>query len=119
MDWKGNNMQSNPTIHLNGRIGTDITPRTVGNTKVVRFRLVTNDRRKNADGEWEDANVSGWNIAAWDKLGDKVLEHLEKGDPVMVTGRIFEDKWTDTDGNTRYSTEVRAEDIGLNVLLAK
>lgn len=110
---------SNPTIYVNGRIGTEITTRNVGNTKVARFRVITNDRRKNESGEWEDANTSGWNVAAWDKLGDKVIEHLEKGDPVMISGRIFEDSWVDGDGNKRFSTEIRAEDIGLNVLLAK
>lgn len=110
---------SNPTIYINGRIGTDITVRTVGNTKVAKFRVVTNDRRKNESGVWEDVNTSGWSVAAWDKLADKVETHLEKGDPVMIYGRIFDDSWTDSDGNRRNSTEVRAEDIGLNVLLAK
>ena len=110
---------SNPTIYINGRIGTDITVRTVGNTKVAKFRVVTNDRRKNESGVWEDVNTSGWSIAAWDKLADKVEAHLEKGDPVMIYGRIFDDSWTDNDGNRRNSTEVRAEDIGLNILLAK
>lgn len=110
-------MQSNPTIYVNGRIGTDVTVRPVGNTKVARFRVITNDRRK-VDGEWEDINTSGWNVAAWDKLADKVSDHLEKGDPVMIYGRIFEDAWVDGEGNKRFSTEIRAEDIGLNILLA-
>ena len=112
-------MQSNPTIYVNGRVGTNIEIRDVGSSKVARFRVVTNDRRKNDQGIWEDVNTSGWNIAAWDKLASKVAAHLEKGDPVMIYGRIFEDTWVDGEGNKRFSTEIRAEDIGLNILLAK
>ena len=115
----GEKMQSNPTIYVNGRVGTNIEIRDVGSSKVARFRVVTNDRRKNDQGIWEDVNTSGWNIAAWDKLALKVVAHLEKGDPIMVYGRIFDDSWVDGEGNKRFSTEIRAEDIGLNVLLAK
>ena len=108
-------ISSNPTIQIKGNIGTDIDERKVGNTKVARFRVITNDRRKNDKDEWEDANTSGWSIAAWDKLGQKVIDHLEKGDPVMIFGKIFEDSWVDSDGNKRFSTEVRAESIGLDI----
>lgn len=110
---------SNPDIYVCGNIGTEITKRQVGNGTVVRFRVITNDRTKNDQGEWVNKNTSGWNVSAWDRLGEKVLTHLEKGDPVIIKGRIFEDTWTDNEGATRYSTEIRAEVIGLDVALAK
>ena len=108
----------NPTILIHGRVGTDIETRAVGEGTVSRFRVITNDRVKVGE-EWEDRRTSGWSIETWDKLSAKVGEHLEKGDPVTITGTIYEDAWTDKEGVKKYSTVVRADTVGLDVKLAK
>lgn len=106
---------ANPTVVISGRVGTDIESRTVGGSQKVKFRLITSDRRKNDKDEWEDKNTSGWNITAWDKLAERVLNHLEKGDPVTVQGVAYEDSWEDKEGNKRKTVEIKANNISLDL----
>ena len=103
-----------PTINIDGRIGTDVEYRKVGESAVARFRVITNDRKK-VDDEWTDTNTTGWNVEIWGYHADKVKAHLEKGDPVVITGIIFEDKWTGSDGTEKSSMLVKADHVGLNV----
>lgn len=107
---------SNPNITISGRIGTDIEARKMSDgTQKAKFRIITSDRKKNDAGEWEDLNVSGWTIVTWDKLAERSISFLSKGDLVTVQGQIKEVSWLDPDGNKKRSTETRASEISLNV----
>ena len=65
----------------------------------------------------DESEQSGWkdetewfNVVAWDKLAERLAD-LPKGTHVLVEGRIQTRKWTDTQGNQRYTTEVVANDV--------
>ena len=104
---------SNPEVTIIGRIGTEPEYRNFGNNNIVKFRVITSDRRKNDEGVWEDANTSGWNIAAWNKLAESSKNILEKGQEVIIIGSMKEDSWTDKDGNVRKTTEVTASNVAV------
>ena len=107
-----------PTITMRGNIAKAIEYRTVGNSGVARFRMMTNDRQKvkDTENEWEDKNSSGWNVEIWGNSAIKVRDHLELGDPIIVIGTIFEDRWEDkVTGEPKFSLLVKAEAIGLDV----
>lgn len=107
---------SNPNIVLSGRIGTDIESRQMTDgTMKAKFRVITSDRRKNDNGQWEDKDTSGWTVVAWGNLATKAIAHLSKGDPVMVQGTIKEVSWLDQEGNKKKSTETRASEISINL----
>ena len=107
---------SNPNIVISGRIGTDIESRKMPDgTQKAKFRLITSDRKKNSLGEWEDANTSGWTVVAWDRLAERAIQHLSKGDPITVQGQIKEVSWMDQEGNKKRSTETRASEISINL----
>lgn len=107
---------SNPNITISGRIGTDIESRKMPDgTQKAKFRIITSDRKKNDKGDWEDSNVSGWTIVAWDKLAEKSIQCLSKGDLITVQGQIKEVSWLDENGNKKKSTETRASEISINV----
>lgn len=111
---------SNPNITLIGRIATEPEFKTLpSGTSAARFRVITNDRRKNTFGEWEDHDTSGWNIIAWDRLAENIIGQLSKGEQIIVNGIIKETSWVDSDGNKRYSFEVKAQHIGKDLLLSK
>jgi single-strand DNA-binding protein len=111
---------SNPNIVISGRIGTDIEARKMPDgTNKAKFRVITSDRKKNSLGEWEDANTSGWTIVAWDKLAERAIKHLSKGDPVTIQGQIKEVSWMDQEGNKKRSTETRASEISINLYALK
>lgn len=107
---------SNPNIVISGRIGTEIEARKMPDgTQKAKFRIITSDRRKTANGDWEDYNTSGWTIVAWDNLAVRAINSLRMGMPVTIQGYIKEVSWLDQDGNKKKSTETRATDISVNI----
>lgn len=111
---------SNPTITLVGRIATEPEFKTLpSGTSMARFRVISNDRRKNAFGEWEDHDTSGWNVVAWDRLAENISNVLTRGEQVIIQGTIKEISWLDNStGDRRYSFEIKAQHIGKDLLLS-
>lgn len=111
---------SNPNITLIGRVANEVEFKTLpSGTAVARFRLITNDRRKNAFGEWEDHDTSGWNVVAWDRLAENISGVLSRGEQIIVHGVIKEISWVDNStGDRRYSFEIKAQHIGKDLLLS-
>jgi single-strand DNA-binding protein len=106
---------SNPDITIVGRIGTEPEYKNFGGNNIVKFRVITSDRRKTDDGKWEDVNTSGWNIVGWNRLAESSKDILEKGQEVIVIGTMKEDSWTDKDGNNRKTTEITASNIAVTM----
>ena len=104
---------SNPNITIVGRIGTDPEFKNFGGNNIVKFRVITSDRRKTDDGRWEDVNTSGWNIVGWNKLAESSQNILQKGQEVIITGSLKEDSWTDKEGNARKTAEITASNIAV------
>ena len=92
---------SNPTVTIVGRIGQD--PEAIGSNG-LRLRVATNDRVKNdSTGEWEDKNTSWWTVKAWKSLAEQSKLTLKKGMEVTITGKIYEETWTDKEtGKNRH-----------------
>jgi single-strand DNA-binding protein len=110
---------SNPTLTIVGRIGTDPEFKTYNGTPIVKFRVITSDRRKNDQGQWEDVNTSGWNVAAWNNVAESSKGILKKGQEVIIIGNMKEDTWKDNEGNARRSVEIKATNIGISTYSVK
>jgi single-strand DNA-binding protein len=110
---------SNPNLTIIGRIGTDPEFKTYNGTPVVKFRVITSDRRKNDQGQWEDVNTSGWNVSAWNNVADSAKGTLKKGQEVIIMGNMKEDTWKDAEGNTRRSVDIKASNIGISTYSVK
>ena len=96
---------------LIGNVGNDPEIRTIGNNdKVASFRLATTERYKDRNGEVKE-NTEWHQVTAWGKMADIVEKLVKKGSQVYVEGKITTRKWTDKDGNDRFTTEIRAEGI--------
>jgi len=109
---------ANPTIVLIGRVGTE--PESVG-SHGLRFRVATSDRVKNEEtGQWEDKNTSWWTVKAWRSVAEHSKDVIKKGMEVTVIGKIYEESWTDRDGEKRTSFEINADSIAVTAFsLAK
>ena len=102
---------ANPFITLTGRIGQE--PESVGSNG-VRLRVATSDRVKNDQtGQWEDKNTSWWTVKAWKSLAEQSKVALKKGMEVTITGKIYEETWTDKEGQKRTSVEINADTIAV------
>ena len=96
---------------LVGNTCADPEVRTTGSgTAVCNLRIATNSRRKNAAGDWEDA-AEFHSVTTFGKLAENCGRYLQKGRQVYVEGRLQTRKWEDRDGNTRYTTEVVANEV--------
>lgn len=97
---------------LIGNVGNDPEIRTINNEqgKVASFRLATTERYKDRNGDVKE-NTEWHQIVAWGKMADIVEKFVKKGSPLYVEGKITTRKWTDKDGNERFTTEIRAEGI--------
>ena len=103
---------SNPTITIVGRVGQDPVKLNGGG---VRLRIVSNDSVKNeSTGKWDDKNTSWWTVKAWKSLAEQAVAVLKKGQEVIIVGKIYEENWTDKDGNTRTSYDINADSIAVS-----
>jgi single-strand DNA-binding protein len=98
---------------LIGNLGKDAEIRaTGGGTTIANLRLATTDRRKAADGTWED-HTEWHSVIAFGKIADVMERFGKKGKMLYVEGRLQTREYTDKDGNKRWSTEVVANEIRL------
>ena len=97
---------------LIGNVGNDPEVRYLNNEqgKFTSFRLATTERYKDRNGDVKE-NTEWHQIVAWGKMADIVEKFVKKGSQLYVEGKITTRKWTDKDGNDRFTTEIRAEGI--------
>jgi single-strand DNA-binding protein len=103
-------------VTLTGTLGRDPELRFTRDGKaVVTMNVVTSKSVKTDDGKWENHEETWWRVTAWEKLAENVAETLLKGDPVVIIGRSFMDKYEDKDGNERQSLKVNAYNVALDL----
>ena len=94
-----------------GNLTRDPETRTVstGNT-VCSFTVAVNRRRASQNASQPEADF--FRVSAWDKLGETCQRYLAKGRKVAVVGPVSVSSYEAKDGaGTRFSLEVRAEDV--------
>jgi single-strand DNA-binding protein len=76
---------------------------TPSGTAVVSFRIATNRRWKNNQGELMD-EVTFHNIEAWEKKAEAITKYLQKGDPILIArSHAKNESWEDkSTGQKRY-----------------
>lgn len=98
-----------------GRIITDPRRRRVADQEVISFRLASNSRRRDADGNWEPGNTLYVTVNCWGKLVTGVGAALGKGAAVIAVGHVYTSEYEDKDGVRRSSLEMRATSVGPDV----
>ncbi len=98
-------------VILVGRLGADPEVRSLeSGAKVASIRLATTERYKDKNGNQQEATE--WhNVVLWRGLADITEKYLKKGDQLYVEGRIKTRKWTDQNGQDRYSTDIVANEM--------
>jgi len=107
-------MAAESEIRLVGNITRDPELRfTQSGQAVATFGLAVNRRWQNrSTQEWEE-KVSFIDCTAWQQLAENIAETLNKGDRVLVTGRLDQQSWEDKEtGAARSKLEVVIEEIG-------
>jgi single-strand DNA-binding protein len=98
-------------VILIGNLGNDPELRYTGSgTAVCNMSLATNETYTDNDGN-EVQNTEWHDVVAWGRLGEVCNEYLQKGSQVYFEGKLQTRSWEDQDDNTRYSTEVKAQEM--------
>ena len=50
-----------------------------------------------------------FDVVAWRAKAEFIVKYFKKGSMIAITGRLQNRKWTDNNGNTRYATEIVAD----------
>ena len=102
-------MASVNKVILIGNLGRDPEVRYLpSGDAVANFSVATTEKWKDKNGEMQEQTE--WHrIAFFGRQAEICGEYLRKGSSVYVEGRLQTRKWTDKDGNERYTTEVRGD----------
>lgn len=95
-------------VILVGNLGRDPEVRTTQDgTKIVNFTLATSDNwRDKSSGERRERTEWHRVVIFNENLARIAEQYLRKGSSVYVEGQLQTQKWTDKDGQVRYTTEV-------------
>lgn len=106
-------MASDNCITLVGNITDDPELRfTPSGSAVANFTIAVNRRFKNQSGQWEDKLDGFFKCSCWRDMAENVAESLQKGQRVMVVGRLQQRSWDDQEGNKRSAFEIQVDEVG-------
>ena len=96
---------------LVGNLGADPeVKQTASGTQVCRLSIATNERRKTASGDWQDATE--WHrVVCFGRTAENAARFLKKGRSVYVEGKIRTSKYQDKEGRDRWATEVICDSL--------
>ncbi|NUL49086.1 single-stranded DNA-binding protein [Cellulosimicrobium funkei] len=105
-------------ITVRGFVATDPTIRNAqAGFPVGNFRLAATDRRFDREqNSWVDGNTNWFTVNLFRNLAQNVFTSLQKGQPVVVTGRLKVRPW-ETDERSGTAVEIEADTIGHDLSL--
>ena len=105
-------MAAGNNVTLVGNVTRDAELRfTSSGQAVAGFGIAVNRRWQNRQTqEWEEA-VSFFDVTCWAQLGENVVESIEKGTRVVVTGRLEQDSYETQEGEKRSRVKIVADEV--------
>lgn len=106
-------------VILAGNVGALPEARTTqGGTKITQFSLATSRPKRDSEGKIQKdrdgrrVEDTEWHrITCFNGVAKTVAEYVEKGQKVMVRGRIHYTRWTDQQDIERYGVEIIADEV--------
>ena len=98
-------------VMISGRLTRDPELRvTAAGGSVLTVGVAVNERRRNANGEFEDyANFV--DCAVFGKRDDALAKHLTKGVKVVIEGHLHYSSWEDKSGGRRSKLTVYVDEL--------
>lgn len=99
------------SVTICGNLTRDAELRATGNgLQILSFTVAVNDRRRNAQGQWEDV-PNYVPCTLFGERAEKLAGYLVKGVKVCVTGKLHYQSWQAKDGTKRHELEVNVSDL--------
>ena len=107
-------MASDNSVTFVGQLTADPELRhTKKKIAVASFTIARNDRYFDKESEeWVDGDPTFLRCSLWREYGENFAESHEKGDRVIVVGKLQQNEFTDKEGNERITLELNVEEAG-------
>ncbi len=98
-------------VMIIGRLGADPELRYAGNgTPIANFNVATDESYMDREGNRVDKTE--WHrVAVFQRQAENCANYLGKGSLVYVEGSLQTRQWQDQQGQTRYTTEIKAQRV--------
>lgn len=97
-------------VFLIGNVGVEPEIKTFDNGQLAKLVIATNDAYKNKDGELVE-NTEWHRITVFGPQVKVVDNYIHKGKEIAVEGKLVTSSWETKEGEKRYSTDIRANEI--------
>ncbi|WP_354642632.1 single-stranded DNA-binding protein [Kitasatospora camelliae] len=100
-------------VTMVGNVASAVTyTQTAAGVPVANFRMAATERRfDRGRGEWTDGDTTWVTVVAWRWLATNLVSSVNKGDPVVVSGRLRVREWGEDD-RRRSAVEIDARSVG-------
>jgi single-strand DNA-binding protein len=99
-------------VILIGNLGADPEVRHLQNgTPVANIRLATSETYKDRQTGERREQTEWHNVVLWRGLAEITEKYLRKGSKIYLEGKLRTRQWQDKDGQTRYTTEIVADEM--------
>lgn len=79
-------------------------------TPVLNISIAVNTSKKQDDTWIDEPNF--FDVVLWGKLGESLIQYLQKGKQIAITGELKQDRW-EQDGIQRSKVKIKANNIQL------
>lgn len=99
-------------VILIGNLGADPETRAMpSGSQVANLRVATSESWRDKTSGEQQERTEWHRVALFGRLAEVAAEYLKKGSQVYIEGSLRTRKWTDKQGNERYSTEIIGNDL--------
>ncbi len=99
-------------VILLGNCGKDPEIReTPGGMLIANLTLATSDRKKDAEGNWQD-QTEWHSLTAFKRTAEIIRDYVHKGSKLYIEGKLQTQSW-EKDGVKHYRTVILVNDLGL------
>jgi single-strand DNA-binding protein len=78
---------------------------------VTNLSVATSESWKDKQSGEQKERTEWHKVVMFDRLAEIAAEYLRKGSQVYIEGKLQTRKWQDRDGNDRWTTEIRANEM--------
>ena len=99
-------------VILVGTLGKDPETKTFANGgSLTQFSIATSESWNDKNSGERKEQTEWHNIVLQNKLGEIAQQYLRKGSKVYIEGSLNTRKWTDQNGQERYTTQIRGSQL--------
>ena len=99
------------SVRLIGNVGNTPEVKSFENgNKVAKLSIATNDRQKNAAGEYVE--ITYWhNLVFWGKQAEIIEKYVDKGEKLAIEGTLTNREYTNANNEKKYITEIKVNEF--------